>query len=87
VAGWWSPRTQEWVASVSVVFTSSVVGLVATARWHWVPHGGGPFGTVLPAPWFLYRWWFPLKWFDNCLSVVYWVELQLRFVFPVVVCV
>jgi hypothetical protein len=49
VAGWWSPRTREWVASVSVIFTSWVVGLVATARWRWVPHGGGPFGVVLPA--------------------------------------
>jgi hypothetical protein len=41
-----------------------VVGLVATALWRWVPHGGGPFGAVPPAPWFFYRRWFPLKWFS-----------------------
>ena len=32
--------------SVSVVSLRQVVGGVATARWRWTPHGGGPPGSV-----------------------------------------
>jgi hypothetical protein len=82
------PRAREWVASVSVIFTSS----------------GGRFGcnssVALGPAWrrsFRCGAACPLVFLsvvvsakvvlDICLSVVCWVELQLHFVFPVVVCV
>jgi hypothetical protein len=67
VAGWCPPppraRESGWLR-IRWSSRRRVVDLVAAARWRWVPHDGGPFGAVLLAPRFLYRRWFPLKWFS-----------------------